>query len=329
MRLSKKMIMATVLATSMVLTFAACGGGGAGAPSSSSERPVSSSSTVNSDSDKSEQPESKPGESSAADSGASKPESEMVLIDANNSKFVKFMTNLHSQNEVYERHIETKYNSLGEKVSEYTINAARKGENQYVRIWDGTEVVYSCYTEIVGNTRNTYTLYEDDSVALKDTIENTTSISSDSDGPNEIYATIKNIKGKAYYTEVYMDSVYDRHIVYFDKNGYPAYIVVECNNPYGYNHSGHQKTTITEFLMVQFNSNGLCRVPENCTVYTMESANLGRFLVDENGNKYYYSDKTLKVTDGEGNDVTEQFRWFTKRMNNPIPFKGTIGVWTG
>lgn len=328
MRLSKKMIATTILAVGMMLTFAACGEGGAGTPSSSRECSVSSSSVANSGPDISEQPESKPGESSTASSETSKPEPEKVLIDAGNSKFVRFMTKLHNQNEVYERHIETKYNSLGEKVSEYTIDAARKGENQYMRIWEGKDVVYSFYTEIAGSTRKTYTLYEDDSVALKDTIENATSNSSDRDAPKKIYATVKSVNGKAYYTEMYTDSVNDRHTVYFDESGYPAFMVDECDYAGWPNHSGHKKTVITEFLMIQFNSNGLCRVPENCTVYTMEPANLGRFLVDEDGNKYYYSDKTQKVTDGEGNDVTEQFRWFTKRMNNPIPYRGTISIWT-
>ena len=330
MRLNKKLIATTILAVSIALTLAACGEGETGTPSEPIERPASSSNancTANSKPDKPEQPNSKPVESSPASSEVSKPE--MIVIDASNSKLVNYMKRLHNQDEVYERHIEISYNSLGEKISEYTINAARKGKNEYVRIWDGTKVVYSYYTEIEESTRSTYTLYEEGSVALKSTFENTTSNSSDGYVPNKIYATVKNINGREYYTEIYNDPVGDKHTVCFDESGIPVYMIDECWNPHGNEHTGHKSTVITEFQTMQFNSNGLCRVPENCTVYTIKSANLGVFLVDENGNEYYYSQKTGKVTDSEKNDVTEQFRWFINKMAHPIPYSGSISVWTG
>lgn len=310
MRLYKKAAVCLLAAAMAVSMMSACGGGGSVGDDSSSNSNADSS-AVEPEQPDSEQPDSKPegtGESDGKDDEQEKPS--LVPISLDKSKYFQFINKLKIQDEAYEKHTETGYNKKGEKVYEIEVISARKNKNEYSRVTDGSKIE-TYYSESVNeNTTDTYRIYEKEKVAVKNTINNGVQVTGD-DGIREMYATKLDLNGKMCYAEVIMDAMNDRHTIYFDESGNPICMVDKCNNVYGYGHD-HLATVIITFQNYRFSSADVCQLPENYTVYTTQSTTLGAKLTDTKGNSYFYSDKTLKVTDSDGNDVTDQFGWYAK-----------------
>lgn len=252
----------------------------------------------------------------------------MIPIDEKNSKYYQFINKIHKADEAYEKHIEINYD-YSEKRSEYEVISAHKGKNTYTRCTNGTKVSTLYIESANENKTDSYRLYERGKAAIKSTIENSgESLEGDIEFNiiGKMYATMLDMDGEKYYTEIFLDSVYDKHTVCFDSSGNPIYIKVECRIPGIKNHEDHFSMQITKFQTITFNSNGICKVPEDYTVYTTESISSGIKITDTEENSYIYNMRTRKVTDEDENDVTEQFRWFVNMMNGSDRM-GSVHVW--
>lgn len=143
--------------------------------------------------------------------------------------------------------------------------------------------------------------------------------------PNSMYTTTVKINNKDYYAETYTETktvsdssgnsktVLVDNVICFDSpvNGNVVYCITKYRTP-----MGGVSMVIIAIKTIQNNSKGLCQLKQGCKVYTEIPGTSvpGMKLKDANGNIFIVGgDETLTVTDANGQDVTSQFQWLTKR----------------
>lgn len=217
---------------------------------------------------------------------------------------------------------------------EYGANKAYKSGMNYILAADRNDIYVKMrsvsstssvpmvvFGTVENNTEWLYNLYEKSKVAVGEQgaysegqLWDDIGFSAD-DLPYQMYKTVVKVNGQPYDAETFTDSYGAKYTICY-QGSMPKYTMIEYAHP----DSEGVQYYVTEYKTIQYTTNGLCQWPKDGYkiykyVSTSQSGNTATIvLADEAGKQYTITavegvPNGLTVTDENGNNVTNQFKW--------------------